>query len=848
MIFTLVLASLGLIYGCSETQKEAFREIFHLTDRNPELGASAISYADPISLSFSYPVKSAPMNLENLFTSYFKYGSSHTAGAPDLSEAVLSWSDEFRTLTISGIQGWENLSRGAGPKAVEIESIPEAVTDIFDHPLQPTTLWKFTLAGNGGVQITTPEADAANVSIYNAIYAIFSEEMDAATINASSFTLRSDGGQVTGSVTYDAVTRTAAFIPAAKLSHLTRYVAAFSNAVKDKDGNTLNSGYSWSFTTAPQPGVSGVDPVNGADNISLSVVVTATFETDMDASTLNTSNFTLSSSGGPVSGSVSYDTGSRTASFTPASYLNGGTTYTARLNTSVLDSAGQPLSESDYTWFFMTGYTPQPSVAVDSMQATFTWSPIAGATQYNLYWSETPGVTKDTGLKVSSVTSPYTHTNLTNGKTYYYVMTAVIGGIEGPDSEELSASPITKGAADTSFDGDGAAVDDNAAGGNGDDYGYSMAIDSNRKILVSGYSKNSGGKNALIIWRYNINGSGDTGFGTSGIATGGATNKNYYNYSMDLDTQERILTAGDKEGSSDIFVVRFSGGGILDNAFGISGIYTYESGSDDYGYALTVDDSDRAIFAGTTGSVLKVGRLTASGTLDATFGAGGIASYSDDNPGLGGYRCITLDSSGRILVTGSTQPSGNNDMTIWRYASGGTLDSSFGSGGVVVFPGSSNNDMGYAVTTDPSGKILVAGYITHSSGDTDMAVWRYNSDGSPDTTFGGGAGYITHDGASGTSRQDDYAYSLAFDLLGKIVVAGSSKDTHQNMVVWRLNGDGSLDTTFNSVGYIKNYFNAGQKSEGYDLSLDNYGRIVVCGFNYNAAGTGNNDMVIWRIK
>src|SRR5208337_4572358 len=58
-------------------------------------------------------------------------------------------------------------------------------------------------------------------------------------------------------------------------------------------------------------------------------------------------------------------------------------------------------------------------------QATVSWSAVTGATSYDLYWSTTTGVTKDNGTKIANVTSPYTQTGLTNGTTYYYVLTAI---------------------------------------------------------------------------------------------------------------------------------------------------------------------------------------------------------------------------------------------------------------------------------------------------------------------------------------------------------------------------------------------------------------------------------------
>jgi lysophospholipase L1-like esterase/ferritin-like protein len=65
---------------------------------------------------------------------------------------------------------------------------------------------------------------------------------------------------------------------------------------------------------------------------------------------------------------------------------------------------------------------------------------VSGATAYHIYWSKTAGVSKKTGTMIPNVSSPYTHTGLTNGATYYYVVTAIIQGEESADSSEVSAT------------------------------------------------------------------------------------------------------------------------------------------------------------------------------------------------------------------------------------------------------------------------------------------------------------------------------------------------------------------------------------------------------------------------
>jgi len=122
-------------------------------------------------------------------------------------------------------------------------------------------------------------------------------------------------------------------------------------AIDSVPNTTAEADYaSDSFTVdATAPSVSSTSPVADATNIVVGAVITATFSEAMDTSTITTGSFTLDS----VSGSVSYDNGTNTATFTPDASLSYSTTYTATLSTAITDAAGNPLA-SAYSWSFTT--------------------------------------------------------------------------------------------------------------------------------------------------------------------------------------------------------------------------------------------------------------------------------------------------------------------------------------------------------------------------------------------------------------------------------------------------------------------------------------------------------------
>jgi hypothetical protein len=107
------------------------------------------------------------------------------------------------------------------------------------------------------VQSTTPAPNATNVNIAATVTATFNEAMSASSIGPSSFELRDSGSNVVAAIiTYDAATRTASLQPSATLAYSSTYSARVRGGVtgvEDVAGNSLTSGFVWTFTTSPVP-------------------------------------------------------------------------------------------------------------------------------------------------------------------------------------------------------------------------------------------------------------------------------------------------------------------------------------------------------------------------------------------------------------------------------------------------------------------------------------------------------------------------------------------------------------------------------------------------------------------
>ena len=218
--------------------------------------------------------------------------------------------------------------------------------------------------GGGGdstaptVSSTSPSNGATDVAVNAAVTVTFSEAIDDTTLDTTSFRL---SGGVAGTVTYDAATRTATFTPDADLSYDTTYSATVTTDILDLAANALAANNSWSFTTAAAPDttpptVTDMVPDDLDTSVALNASVTATFSEAMTAATITTASFTLNDGTSDVTGTVAYDSGSMTATFTPDANLTPNGTYTATVTTAAQDAAGNALA-ADHTWTFDTGAT-----------------------------------------------------------------------------------------------------------------------------------------------------------------------------------------------------------------------------------------------------------------------------------------------------------------------------------------------------------------------------------------------------------------------------------------------------------------------------------------------------------
>ena len=290
--------------------------------------------------------------------------------------------------------------------------------------------------------------------------------------------------------------------------------------------------------------------------------------------------------------------------------------------------------------------------------------------------------------------------------------------------------------------------------------------------------------------------------------------------------------------------------GDLDPTFGNGGmVLTDINRSTDIGNAVAIQPDGKLIVVGTSyknndfsGEDFVVTRYNTNGTLDATFGRGG--KVRTDFPGLAAIpSSVVLQPDGKIVVAGGAFPlftfAGNFEVV--RYNPNGTLDISFGQGGIVTthFPqGSYASD----VVLQTDGKIVAAGtvfvdFIIGESSDTDFALARYNTDGTPDATFGNG-GQVSTDFLG----FEDDAFSVLIQPDGKIVAVGSANDpaTFYDFAAARYLSNGTIDTTFGVAGKVRTDFGDQNFDRARSAVLQPDGKIVAAGFAISHGGGVQN--------
>lgn len=204
----------------------------------------------------------------------------------------------------------------------------------------------------------SPGVNTNDATLDAPISAFFVSDIATPTIQTGVFQVLQNGNPIDGAVKYEAASRKLSFTPATPLNPNTLYTVLLDSGLADTNGNSLDTPYSWNFTTVTDtvpPLISRINPQAGEIDVPLNALIQAQFNEPMDATTLTTTTVqVLDSNNTPVNGALNYDVAHRAVVFVAAAPFAANSTYTVRITTGAKDANGNPLA-APYAWSFTTG-------------------------------------------------------------------------------------------------------------------------------------------------------------------------------------------------------------------------------------------------------------------------------------------------------------------------------------------------------------------------------------------------------------------------------------------------------------------------------------------------------------
>jgi len=324
----------------------------------------------------------------------------------------------------------------------------------------------------------------------------------------------------------------------------------------------------------------------------------------------------------------------------------------------------------------------------------------------------------------------------------------------------------------------------------------SVALQPDGKILATGLRGLE-----LMVTRFLPDGTPDPDFGIDGFfydQIGGSA----HGFKILLQPDGKILVFGTNRVASNQFALLamrlLPDGSDYDLDFGIEGKYINQvSGSsfaeDDILDAVLLSDGKIGIagrsYNGQRDEVI-VGRLTANGQNDPDFGEDGIRKV--DLSTFSRANALVEASNGDLVIAGTT---GSKNIFIARFDGNGDAVGNFGTDGFTVFNESENiNNGANDMIALPNGQFLLGGNaFDFDVVDNDIALYRFDSDGSMDTNFGNN-GVVKVSGSNNEAIQ-----SLLQQPDGQILVGGSTGGFNSKFLLGRFSADGNRDLDFGNI-------------------------------------------------
>lgn len=391
---------------------------------------------------------------------------------------------------------------------------------------------------------------------------------------------------------------------------------------------------------------------------------------------------------------------------------------------------------------------------------------------------------------------------------------------------------------------------------NSDDRAYNIKTDSTGSIYISGSSQSNSSSDMIVI-KLSSNGFPDTNFARNGVLrmidfSGCVRSDSIKSLAIDFNHHFFSIGTSNNGNNYDLVLKKYTHDQNSTN-FAEYGTSIYNSGFSrdmtESGYGVTTDLEGNIFVTGYTGSGFKkdliVQKYKPDGTLDQSFAVNGTFIHNNAAGGDAndiGYDII-LDPVGNIYITGESWGS-RSDMVIWKLTPEGKLDTTFAEKGYVVSQDIASegiNDIGYSILSQNGIDIYVAG-CSYSGTDYELVIWKYDSSGNLNTSFGED-GVFRYKSDSGKVRgEESIAYDIVFDRSGNILIAGDNSNGHNiDMAIWNIDSDGNLINSFGNNGIVVDNDIASWDSmdAAKSLVLDLEGNIYLAGYS-------DEMMVVWK--
>lgn len=369
------------------------------------------------------------------------------------------------------------------------------------------------------------------------------------------------------------------------------------------------------------------------------------------------------------------------------------------------------------------------------------------------------------------------------------------------------------------------------------------------KVVIAGHAASlSNGDPGFSLGRLNSDGSLDASFADMGIQSTAVPGATFVDSALGMQSDGKIVVGGSSLSSACgetglcVILARYNSGGSLDTSFGVAGVAKISIGSM-FGtgsggtFDLALQGDGKIVVVGGTpnswasgsGFEFSLARLNSDGSLDTGFGSAGEQMTDLGSPG-DHATSVAIQPNGKILVTGQSGSADARDFAVARYNSDGSLDTSFSGDGWTTTDFGGIDDIPTDMALQEDGRIVVVGG-TSLDGEGDFAVARYQADGASDSSFSGDGKLLTDLGSD-----IDFAYSVAIQSDGRLVVAGSAAAegvTQRDFAVARYDSSGTLDGGFAPGGWITTDFGFSPVAVASSVLIQPDSTLVVAGRSCN---------------